>query len=303
MKQTASIGANPYTVIVNWNLKNDTIECLDSLLAAGLGIDKIILVDNGSTDGSVDAFKLRYEDRLHVLANALNIGFAAGCNQGMQMALDQGADWILILNNDAIVKPDFFSNISQAMTVYPQYDILGPVIYYASDPERIWFLGHRLIPGTLLTRGLYSNLVRPHYLPETIPVDFLNGCAMLIRRDVLLKVGFFDPSFVMYGEEVDLCWRAHLAGFQMACITGASVWHKVSLSANRARSQTRYLRVRNQMRFYKKYAHPFQLPIMFLISIVKLLTLIIQDVVNDQNDMISRQIKGWIDGWFRQSNL
>ena len=113
------------------------------------------------------------------------------------------------------------------------FAIITPLIFYYSQPERIWNLGDHLIGGTLLTYNSYQGKTAPVGLPKTIPVDFVSGCAMIINSDVIERIGMFDETLVMYGEEVDYCWRARIAGYHAVCITRSKVWHKVSKSADK----------------------------------------------------------------------
>jgi len=285
-----------HIIIVNWNLKDDTLACIDSLVAAGTTTDQIVLVDNGSSDGSVEALRQHYDMHLHIISNPRNVGFAPACNQGIQYALVQGTEWVLLLNNDTLVASDFLDQIER--TLNQKYAILGALIFYHAEPGRVWYLGDRLIPGTLITINAYRGKPARVDLPELISVDFVNGCAMLIRRDVFEKIGLFDPTLIMYGEEVDFCWRARLAGYRIACATRFKVWHKISLSANRDRPKARYLRIRNQVRFYNTYAHGLQRPIMFLFSMLRSLTLMLGDIFHHQPELISPLVRGWIDGWY-----
>jgi GT2 family glycosyltransferase len=101
----------------------------------------------------------------------------------------------------------------------------------------------------------------------------------------------------MYGEEVDLCWRASLVGFQLATTTKAHMWHKVSLSANRDKPRARYLKIRNQIRFYRKYAHGLQFLVMFLFSTLRILFIGFNDLIQNQNDLLAPLFLGWYDGW------
>jgi len=96
-------------VTINWDLKDITLECLQSLFAAGASPEQVILVDNGSQDGSVDAIRAIYDDRIHLILNPDNYGYVNALNQGIQQALQVGAEWMFVLNNDTIVAPDFFA--------------------------------------------------------------------------------------------------------------------------------------------------------------------------------------------------
>lgn len=290
--------ANLVSVIVNWNLKSDTLECINSLLIAGLDPEDIILVDNGSSDGSVPALESQFGNRLQLIKNTRNLGYAYASNQGIKHALNHEAEWIFLLNNDALVSTDIFEIFDTAVKNEPQYSMLSPVIFYHAEPDRIWFLGDHLIPGTLFTRDPYRNKEYNHNLPEIIPVDFINGCGMLVNRKVFEKIGLFDSSLTMYGEEVDLCWRARLAGFQMATTTKAHMWHKVSLSAKQDQPRARYLKIRNQIIFYRRYASGIKLSMMFILSASRCGYLILMDILNYRFRLIKPLVLGWFDGWF-----
>jgi GT2 family glycosyltransferase len=121
---------------------------------------------------------------------------------------------------------------------------------------------------------------------------------MLVNYKVFEEIGLFDPGFIMYGEEVDFCWRAQLAGFQMATSTKAHMWHKESLSAKRVLPQSRYLKIRNQIIFYRRYTFGLKLAIMFIFSTFRVSYLIIKDIINSQIKLIRPLILGWYAGWF-----
>lgn len=286
-------------VVVNWNLKNDTLECINSLQNAGLNPEGIILIDNGSSDGSVAAFENEYANQLQLIKNSQNLGYAHAVNQGIELALSRKAEWIFLLNNDAWVSPDIFEYFDSTLRNAPQYSLLSPIIFYHSDPKRIWFFGNQLIRGTLLTRDKYHNKEYNPDLPEIFPIDFVNGCGMLVNSQVFRKIGLFDSSLIMYGEEVDFCWRAHLAGFQMATSTRAHMWHKESLSAKRDQPRSRYLKIRNQIIFYRRYAFGYRLPILFIYSILRCTYLMIKDILNSQTKLLRPLILGWYTGWFK----
>ena len=285
-----------YIVVVNWNLKDDTLACLDSLVHAGARPNHIILIDNGSNDGSVEAIRGHFGEQIQLIVNPDNLGLVPASNQGFQRALQQDAGWILWLNNDTIVAEDFFHQMQPALQ-RRDYGILSPLIFYFSQPEIVWYLGDRLLPGTLITRNPYRGKPTPQGLPEIMPVDFLSGCAMFVQRQLFERLGYLDPELVMYGEEVDFCWRARLAGYQLGCVPKAHIWHKVSMSANRVMPQTRYYRTRNLIRFYNKYARGLQRPLMFLFSLLQAARLVLSDLVQRQTILIGPLARGWRDGW------
>ena len=284
-------------VIVNWNSRDDTIACLSSLFRASAKPEQIILVDNGSEDGSLQAIEELYGNSIKVIANPTNLNFAPASNQGFRYALEASADWILWLNNDTEVADNFFAELQKALIENPSATILSPLIFYHSERERIWYLGDYLVGNTLITHNHYQGKQYNSDLAKLVPVDFVSGCAMLIKREVFEKVGLLDSDLQMYGEEVDFIWRARLAGYRPVCMTRVHMWHKVSASANRDRPRTRYFRVRNQIRFYRKYSKGFQQLVMFVFSIYRAFRYLLKDISSGASGLPSATFRGWWDGW------
>jgi GT2 family glycosyltransferase len=286
---------NLKTVIINLNLKDDTAACIDSLIQSGLSPDHIIVVDNGSTDGSVSAFQQRYENKVSIIINKSNLGFAEASNQGFQEAVNKGAEWVLLLNNDTEVRSDFFKEIEIELD-NPKFKIYSPVIFYHSAPDFIWHMGTDLISGTMITRNRFEGKTLPDNLPDIFEVDFISGCAMIIHKDVYQELGLFDAKLIIYWEEVEFCWKARLAGYNMGIITKAVMWHKVSKTMDKEKPQARYFRTRNMVRFYKKYALGMQRIIMFTFAIAKSMLIIVQDIIHNRVELIKPLMSGWRDG-------
>lgn len=261
--------------------------------------EQIILVDNGSTDDSIAAINSRYENRIHVIANDRNLGFTGGSNQGCRRALELGAEWVLLLNNDTEAAADFFDEIERVLKLGENlsYQILSPVIFHYSKPKIIWHLGARRIPGTLLARNLNKNKPLPEGLSTVLPVDFISGCAMLVHHNVIRKIGLFDERFFAYWEEVDFCMRAKKAGFNIAVMTKPHLWHKVSLTASRNPTRKRYYYTRNMIFYTRKNAHGFEWPIMLGYLFFKLIITLIRDVIARRTELIQPLLQGWRDGW------
>lgn len=288
---------NLFTVIVNWNLKEDTIHCVDSLFKAGIKNGHVIVVDNGSNDGSVTELQEKYGSSIIIIQNKENLGYTMGVNIGIQYALNNNAKWILLLNNDAYVEEKFIVEMENAIKQDDRISIIGPVILYHENPNRIWFLGSKLIPKTLITYSLYKNHIYDLSLPSLFFVDFISGCCMLIKSDVFNTIGYFDTSYIMYGEEVDWCWRAINAGYKIAVATKAKMWHKISTSSNRVKPITHYLKIRNQIRFYRTYSYGLKLILMFVFSVAHTAIILINDIFHKQYKLILPLYRGFLDGW------
>jgi GT2 family glycosyltransferase len=284
-------------VIVNRDLKNDTAECIDSLLKAGAILPQIVVVDNGSKDGSVAFLRDRFGPELNQVEAQENFGYPHGLNLGIRFFLERKADWFLLMNNDTVVDPDFLRELEIATQKGKEYALFGPMILYYGEPQKIWFMGAREIPGTLLfTNDHRGKPDSPDY-PQFIPVDFVHGCTLIVRRDVVEKIGFFDDASPIYGDDGDFSWRARKAGFQMAALPRVKIWHKVSAFMQRHKPKTRYLRIRNQIWFYRRYAHGLQVPMLVCFTLFRSIWIGANDLLHGQPDLLSPLVFGWLDGW------
>lgn len=287
-----------YSVIVNWNLAEETAACVQSLLKAGAQPGQIVIVDNGSQDHSLEKLNKQFGDSIQLLPSATNLGFAGGNNLAIKAVLAQGAEWILLINNDTYVAPDFFQELERTIQQQPQWQIIGPMIFYHDEPTRVWSMGDRLIPGTLITRALFRNQIAPTTLAPFIEVDFLNACCILVQRQVFERIGLFDLEFFMYAEDADLCWRARRAGFKLGCSTQARLWHKVSRSTGPHHPTARYWRINNQIYFYRRYANWWQTLMMFLFTLARSLRLALIDLLAGRPRLVQKTAEAWFNGWF-----
>jgi GT2 family glycosyltransferase len=240
-----------HVIVLNWNLPEDTMECVRSVLCSDYPRCEVTVVDNGSTDNSVQRLRDQFGDTIHLIANETNLGFGVGNNRGVQEALARGADYTLLLNNDTIVAPDMLSELVQVICSDPQIGIAGPVICYADRPNAVWFAGMRFRAKLYVVR---RGLRLKHPLKQVEAVDFVSGCGMLVSRGVWETIGLFAPEFFMYYEDLDLCLRARQAGFRLVTATRAKMWHRVSASAGGIESPMKqYHQVKSGLLFYQKH--------------------------------------------------
>lgn len=213
-------------IILNWNGYRDTLECLGSLSESAYENREIVVVDNGSTDGSAERIPDAYPV-VTMLRNRENLGFAEGNNVGLMHAMKRDADFMLLLNNDAVVSKTMLNQLIQVAEEDPRIGILGPQIYFRDNPDTIESAGARV---NLLTGRLYHvnhgrKGVSP-YTGKTRDVDMISGCAMLVRKEVIDRIGYLDPLFFCYMEDADYCVRARNAGYRVVNVPLARVRHK-----------------------------------------------------------------------------
>lgn len=234
-------------IVLNWNGKEDTTRCLLSLEKLTYPHKEVVIVDNGSTDGSIDHFKTAFP-HYTLLETGQNLGYAGGNNVGIEYGLNQGFDFFFLLNNDTIVDPSIIEHFLSTFEKHPQAGILGAKIYLMSEPTRfdhfggLWnkkkmefdFIGHRALDDGKSWES-------------PLPLDYVCGAGIMVRRSVFAHIGLFDPRFFLFFEEADLCFRARRAGFEVLTAPQAKIWHKVSASFTGGKLHISYFYWRNRL--------------------------------------------------------
>lgn len=254
-------------ITVNYNGLADTLSLLDSLKKAKKAkslIIQTIVVDNASHDDSVSVLTKKFPE-IDLIANRKNLGFAGGNNTGIKKAIDRKADWLVLINNDCLVDNDFFVNLEKSAINKSQTGALGGLIYFApgfefqkhyskSDSGKvIWYAGGQFDWLNILGSHRHVDEVDTGNL-VTEKTDFISGALMIIRTDVLKKVGLFDEKYFMYFEDVDLCQRIKLAGLDLMFDPNIKIWHKVAQSSGIGSPLNDYFITRNRLIFGFKYA-------------------------------------------------
>ena len=231
-------------IIVNWNRPADTIDCVRSLLAAGVPETAVLLVDNGSEDESVAQFTTAFPAAT-LLPLPHNLGFAGGYNAGIEAALQTDAAWLFILNNDTTVATDCLMQLMQGEARIPK-------ILYFDDPKRIWAAGARwrAWPPGVVMRGFQA--ADNGRFDTPMPLDYATACALLVRRTVFETIGTFAESYGSYMEDYDFCYRLRQAGLPMAYMPKGRVFHKVSLTLGEGSPQKWYYLGRNVTLFMRE---------------------------------------------------
>jgi hypothetical protein len=234
-------------VVLNWNGREDTLRCLESLHAVEYENWEIIVVDNDSADGSVEAIRQDY--RVVVIETGANLGFTGGNNVGITVALEKKAEFVLLLNNDTIVAPDILSVLVAASESHPDGGVFGAKIYYLDHTKRLWYAGAHWRATWAgfehVGQGRIDNGIDFEEIQDTA---YASGCAMFLRASAIRKIGMLDPRFFLLFEEVEWCSRAMKAGFRCLLVPSAKVWHRVSASfGDRTGPLYEYFWIRNRL--------------------------------------------------------
>lgn len=265
-----------WAVVVNWNGCADTLACLDSLAQSALPLARVVVVDNGSTDGSVSAIRQHAPD-VDTIEVKENLGFGRANNLAADLFLqDSTGTHLFLINNDAIVKRDTLSHLLQAVC-QEGVGAAVPKVYYADTPQRLWYAGGHIDwkQGCGKHDGMGQEDKGQFDQPRA--VSFATGCGVLLRRTVVEQLDLFDPRYFFLGEDVDLSLRLLRAGHVIWYCPQAVVLHKVGHSLKRQGNGFAYYHMtRNRLLTMRKHARWFHwlrfglyFPLLWGLQIVK----------------------------------
>jgi GT2 family glycosyltransferase len=265
-------------IVLNWNGKDLTIECLESLKQVNYSNFNILVVDNGSTDGSVELLKEKFPE-VSILVLEKNLGYAAGNNRGFDSLKPDQPEFVIFLNNDTIVDENFIEPLVKQLLTHKKASQTVPKIYYENDPKLIWYAGGIV---NLWTGSIYHLGIRQYDGPaysKTHKTKYATGCCFCMRYEEFKEFGGFDEAFPMYSEDVDLSLWIRAAGKQVWFVPNSKIWHKVSASLGGEFSFGKIVRkARGIFLLIKKHANVVQwltlivlLPIQLIIVLLKLI--------------------------------
>jgi len=259
-------------VVLNWKQARLTVNTIESIkkITHRYFNYQIILVDNGSPDDSLSQLRQKYSSakNITIIANRHNLGYVEGNNTGIRYALKHHFDYVLVINNDVLVKPDFLDKLVKQAKSNPKIAILGPKIYFAPGYEYhhhyprpqlgkiIWSVGGRIdwqnILGSNIGIDEFDQGQYDHQNSSSI--DFISGCCFLIKKTVFQKIGLFDPRYFLFLEDADFCQRAKKSAYQLAVVPSSVIWHLNSQTTGAGSHLHDYFLSRNRLLFGLQYA-------------------------------------------------
>lgn len=251
-------------VVLTWNHLDDTLECLASAAAMQPHPERIVIADNGSTDGTPEAVAKAYPEAV-IARSPSNLGIAGGYNLGMRAAADLGADYVLVTNNDVAFAPDAFDALTRAAREYPECGMFMPKIHhYYGDRSRLWCVGaywRRFPPDVKMMALDAPDAPRYH---RSGPLEFAPSCTLLIATKALAQIGGFDDGYFFYYDDWDFSARLRQAGLGIRYVHDALIYHKVSVSTVKTERPARWWETmgRSSVRFYRKHSDTVSLAAM-----------------------------------------
>jgi len=264
-------------ILVNWNSYELTNDTLQSLYQTSYQDYDIICVDNASSDESLNELRKNHSNII-ILTCDQNTGFTGGNNKGMQYAVEHEYAYTLLLNNDVAVESDFLEPLVQALDANENMGAVQPLIYFHHDRTLIWNAGSNFNQWLGITKTIGYNkkdaqqkyrYQNQHFVNK---IDWITGCAFMVKTEVLKKVGLlYDPFFIYY-EDVDLSFRIKNAGYDLGYAPASVIYHIAGMSHKSTKKtaegyispKVHYLNARNHIWLLKKYTSVLHAPTVIL---------------------------------------
>lgn len=240
-----------YFILVNYNGYKDTEKCVESILNINYSNYKIIIVDNASTDNSLEKLGLLKSDKIKLINVEENLGFSGGNNIGIDFSMENNADFIVLLNNDTIVTKDFLEPLVNESK--NRNAITTSRIMYLKEPNKIWYDGG--YTSLKLGRSWHKNINKNQNSREnhSKEVSFISGCCMCIPRNVIESIGNLSDEYFLYYEDTDYCCRAIENDTKLVYVPISLIYHNVSSSTGHNSPLMTYYKIRNRLYFINKY--------------------------------------------------
>lgn len=242
-----------FAVVLSYNGGTLVIDCLKKLLMTGV---EVIVIDNASKDGSLKEIK-KIKRVSKIIANDDNLGFAKGCNQGIKFALKKKADFVLLLNQDALVEKDFLGPLKEGLEKNKKLGAAASIIKHRRNKRTFYDFGGQI--SSFTKQAVHDKRTSLKNNRKPVERDFVSGCCLLVKKEVFEKTGFFDEDFFLYFEDVDFCYRMKEKGFRIQVFPQSVIFHQISGSLGRDNPLVIAYNFRNHLFFVKKHFSFFQL--------------------------------------------
>ncbi len=242
-----------YIILVNYNGFQDTKECVHSILEGDNCNSHIVIVDNGSTDESVQQLQEICSERVTLLCAEKNLGFSGGNNLGIQYAMEQGAEYVMLLNNDTVVTTSFMKPMLETVRKYNNKAAVTCKIKYFHDAQKLWYAGGYFDKWTSRTTHRGINEIDQGQYDVSEEVSFVSGCCVLLPVEMIQHIGLMAEDYFLYCEDTEYCCRITANGYQLVYEPAGCIYHKVSSSTGRTSDATTYYNVRNKQYLIDEY--------------------------------------------------
>ena len=290
-------------IVINWNSYKFTFDCIKSLEKCNYPNFKIILVDNGSTDFSIEKLSKDFKN-LDIIKNKLNLGFTGGNNIAISKALNENYDYVMLLNNDTKVNPDFLNFLVERLENENNLGAIQPLILQMDNKKKVWNAGGEFIRLFGLTKVINKGKNVNSIDSNKNYSEWISGCCIMLKSKVIDKVGLLDNSFFAYFEDVDWSLRIKNEGYLLGIDNRSIIYHYESGSSKTLSKSNEgflnplvhYYNFRNHIKLIKKHINHFNFTGAIFFQLSKVVTFSLYFIVRLRFYKLNKMWQGVIDG-------
>ena len=283
-------------IVLNYNGRDLTLQTIASLERLTHEDLEIVVVDNGSSDGSREAVQAAFPE-VTALRVEVNRGISVGLNAGITYAMERGFDYLLILNNDIEADPRLVTELLAVAERDPSIGCVGPKTYYYADRHRLWSAGGLIRFREAVTRERGMGDLDAGQYERDQEMDYINGCAMLVPRRVVEAIGLWDPIYTVGVEDADWCLRMRRAGFGCWYAHRAVLWHMVSPTTGGYKPTRTFNTGRNTAIFVRRFASPLQRLTFWLCLVATIPAAFLRELPRGNQAAALAKLRGVLAGW------
>lgn len=239
-------------VVCNYNKEAYIVNCVESILASDTNDFDVYVVDNASTDRSVELLREKFTDRITIIENAQNLGGSGGFNTGLREALKGGYRYLMCIDNDVILEKSAIRALYEFLETNPEVGMAGSKVCIMDVPDRIQTYGAMIDFENYAAKDLYRNYLDDAQIPEVVYCDYVPACSLMVRTDAVKKVGIMPEENFIYWDDMEWGYRFCQAGYRVAAVSASRIWHKRG-GAVAQNTFTKYYFFRNRIHFFFQY--------------------------------------------------
>lgn len=240
-------------VICNYNKENAVLECIQCILESKYTDYDLYVVDNGSTDNSVQRIQEKYSNQVTLLMNKENLGGSGGFNTGLRVVYEKGYPYVMCVDNDAMLDENAIGNLYEFLENHPEAGMAGAKVYHLEEPQFVQQFGQKIDFENFCTEVHYYNALEDGRMPEYLYVDSVAACSLMVRRSVIDEIGFMPEENFLYWDDTEWCYLCNLAGHKVASVGNAKALHAMGAKNESINTFPTYYAWRNWIVFFAKY--------------------------------------------------
>ena len=296
-------------IVINWNGYELTKSCINSLQKITYANFSIVLVDNGSVDNSGERLKEEIPGLVYI-QNEQNLGFTGGNNVGITYALDQRFDYVLLLNNDTVVEPDFLNPMISFLEDNPYYGAAQPKILYEGKRDTLWNAGGGYFKWLEMTWSIGIGQKDEGQFNQEKNTPWITGCCLLAKTSCIKQIGLLDDDYFAYYEDVDWSFRMREGGFRLRYIPSSVIYH-VAGASSISKQKTKegivnpvvhFYSIRNHLLLIRKHGNTLSFTLSLVYQSIKNLLFILFFIIRGRTEKAKAVCRGFKEGLFSKSS-